>query len=326
MSYVLNYKFQPALQIQNNSNKTFEFEIRDNFNKIIDLTSSTGQIKIFLEKLGENSNPIITKSITLIEPEKGLCQVTLDDSDTGIEANLYKYRLEFNFGVDDTKVFGDGVFDILGDDNSRIMQIKRNRGLSFDYYHLETALEQARNSLKNYVYQEEEFEAKQPDNVYKINNFVADSNFDGVIDKNDITMIEYQKESPYNINDLNANINNFISNHPNGYTIIEMDDSYPSDDSYTVRITYNKIMDDYNKIKNSLLKLEELYVIQYLFEILEPYKLQRGITDKTIGNQTISFNQQAISDYQDKLRRQILSEMINLKPLVNKSVNISKGY
>lgn len=326
MVYNINYKFQPALQIQKNSSRTFEFEIRDNFNNVVDLTSSTGTLKVYLEKSGTNDNPVISKSITLTEAVKGLCEVSLIDTDTNIDPNVYKYRLEFDYGSNDVRIFGDGIFDLLGDDTSRIMQIKRNKGLAFDYYVLDNALNDARQKVKDYCFQPIEIIQRQSKSEIKIDNYVADSNFDGVVNEDDIEIIEYQNESPYGINDLSGNISTFTANHPIGKSILVMDADYPSDDTYVVKINYHKTTDKYDKIKYSLLKLEELYVMVYLFENLEPYKLQRGVTDKTIGNQTISFNQNAIRDYQKDLQRQITRETINIKPIVNSSVQINKGY
>lgn len=325
MSYIINYKLIPTLQQIRVSSKVFDFEVKNVDGTAFDLTGTTGVLEVFLDKEGINAANVISKAITLTEANKGTCTVTLDDTDTTIDTHVYKYRLKFTAGANNY-IFGDGIFDIIGDDNSRVSEIKSTYGLAYEYYIMEKALIYARREIKDKGFIETVKEFSQSNTVFLLDNYMADSNFDELLDSNDIKLTEYQTNTPYGVNDLSANISSVVTDHPNGKIIVTLDTALPSATDFTLRFEYFRIAESYTKMKSSIKNLEELFVIQYLFNRLEPYKLQHGMTNKTLNGVTIEFNQAAIRDYLNGIKKQINSEIIRLKPWSNVSVGISKGY
>lgn len=321
----ITYKLQPALQLYASSSRTFEFEVRDNSYKVVDLTDMAGKFKVFQDSSGSDSSALIDVNVTITDAEKGQFTVELDDANTAIDTSVYYYLIEFVKSVDETLIFGKGVFDVLGDDDTKIMQIKRNKGLAFEYYLMKRALDYAHSEMKLNVYVEEKEEYKQKRNEIIVDAYVADINFDGVVDEDDIKLIQYQTKAPYGVNDLSANIDYFIPNHPNGQSILVLDGDYP-DDGFTLQFVYYKSSGELSKFAEVISRLEELYVMLYLISNVEANKLQRGIVDKTILGENIRFSQDSLHKYREYLQRTINSETLQLRPFEVRPVRIPKTY
>jgi len=318
-----------TIQIYKNKTKDLSFVIQPKENeKYYDLTGATGLIKVQLSIPGQDDAVVISKALTIDDAEQGKCSVTLENSDTDINVAIYSYTLEFNFSIGDDRILQSGLFEILGDDITTIETIKQKYEFSYDNYTMQNALDYAREQILSNAFMKQETTFSKKDNIIKILNYVADMNFDDTVDASDISLIEYQQKTPYTVNDLSSNISSVNFDHPNGYTIITMDDEYPSDSTYKLKLVYYQIYKKYADLKKKIRYIEELYVIEHLFKTLEIYKLQHGMTNKTLNGVTIEFNKQAIDDFLKQLKSWIGNEIMKVRPLKGafKPVTIPKTY
>jgi len=314
------------IKIQKNTSKSLSFVIKDDNDNVINLASATGKIKVHLDIPGTNNTYVIDKALTIDSAIRGECSVTLENTDTNIDASIYRVILEFNYAIGDDRVYSYGTFTIYGDDTERLQQIKTKYGLTYDDYTLQTAFDWSHQQMLNNAYQK--IEQSVNGTEFKIDNYVMDKNFDGVVDTSDLEIIEYMSSSPYTVNNLNSNISSVVYNHPAGKSYITMDASYPSNSSFKVRVTYYKGSDSHSDLLVDIKRLEELYTLYHLFDILEPHKLQTGITDKTINGVSIVFDQEGIRTFKKDLYNQIQNSILKIKPFDGMfgSVLISKEY
>lgn len=305
----------PSLQIYQDSSKTYYFQLRDEFEQLIDITEATVTFEVFLEKAGINEAVVITSTGQVTNGEKGMFYVSLTDLNSNVDNLIYKYRIKFSYNTNDTLIIGDGLFDVVGDEESNISRIKKKYGFVYTYEVMADAWSYAKSSILNKGFYKTVIITNQKSDEFLLDNYMGDASLDGVVDENDITIREYQENSPYTINDLTNNIDSLVVDHPNGFSILTMDNTYPTDSTYTLEITYYRALDTYSQIKSSVVLLEELFFIQYLFMTLEPYKLQQGMTTKTINGVDITFDQNAIHEYQKKLQNQINALVLNIRGL-----------
>lgn len=313
-------KSQPSLQTLKGSSKSIKFQARDNSFKVIDLDGASGTFEVFLDRRGLDDSAKITKNISIIAANRGEFEVNLSSSDTNVETNVYYYIITIN-----GQKFGQGVFDVVGDDDSRIMQIKRTKGLAFEYFLMSQALNYSRNEIKQNVFLESKKEITRKSNEILIDDLIADANFDESVDELDIEVIQYQDKSPYQVQNLNSNIVQFIPNHPNGRSIIILDDEYPQD-TFKLEVNYYSIEANITKSKPRIRELEEDYVMLYLIDNVEANKLQRGITDKTLLGESIRFDQASLENYRKRLDMKIQKNTMKLRPFMTGSVLIPKTY
>ena len=314
------------IEIYKGKSQILNFVIKDRYDEIIDLGSATGKIKVFLQKPGQNDVFVIEKTLTIDSVLKGEVSITLDDNDTDISVADYKYLLEFSYGADDNRVLGEGKFTISGDDIVRINQIKTKYGLEYDEYSMLAAISWSHKQMKNNAFIAEEKDFKSKKDEFIIENYVMDNNFDNIVNKDDIDIIEFMSKTPYTVKDLKANISNIIFNHPSGNTIIQMDNKYPSGDGYAVRISYHRAVESHEKAIENIKRVEELYVIYHLFDILEPYKLQKGLPSRTINGVSIDFDRDGVDLFKKKLFMEINNEIMKFRPFKARSVLMNKGY
>jgi len=313
------------IQIFKNTRKDLSFYIYDNSGELVDITGWTGRIRVYLQTPGEADTNILNKSLTISTTVKGLCTVTLDEDDTDIDEYVYTYVLEFDTGSGEYENYGFGILEIVGDDDSRISQIKLKYGLDYDYYVMKEALNDARKKVLNYALINEENIYSSKDTEFKLENYTMDSTFSYDLDNSDISVIQYQTESPYNEEDLSSEISSIKFNHPSGYTIVTLNNEYP-EDTYKLKISYYRGAKTYSDIIENIRLLEEYYTIYYLFSNLPIYKLQRGLSSRTINGITVDFDQQGVKDVLEQLQRMINREIIQVKPFKSQSVLISKEY
>lgn len=307
-----------------------EFEVRKE-GQLVDLSDLTGRLVVFLEVPGVDEEYVIDESLTIPDQTGGglgTCSVILDSTMTDQYAAVYRYYLLFTYGTGDERVLQDGTINIIADDTDRINQIKTKYGLEFDHYTLVNAYNYSHSQLLNcgYEYVDKTIENLDDNNCFLIDNYAMDANFDGKVDIDDIEIIEYQKNSPYNINNLNDNVDEIKFNHPGGKIIVQMDAKYPSEGSYKIRVRYYKGLQSYSYLINDINYLEELYMIFHLFEIMPIYKLQHGITKRDINGVKVEFNKEAIDAFKDDLRKQITYQVSKIRSLNIKPVIINKDY
>lgn len=326
MALLVTHNLIPELSINRTAAQVYEFEIKDSSGKAVDLTGATATFEVYKDIEGSNGSTIINKSITVTESIKGMCYVQILSTDVGIDTGKYIYIINFDYGSDNIDKYGTGVFTVIGDDTTRIAEIKKTYGFNFEYYILQKAFEYARENIVRKAFIEKKVTFRQANTQFLLDNYLADSDFDGQLTVSDISLREYQDKTPYGINELSTQISSIVPDHPNGNIIVNLSGSYPSDSTYTLEFTYFKIAEPYSTIKKSINRLEELYVIQYLFNTLEPYKLQNGLTKKELNGVIIEFNQKAIEEYLNRINNEIIRELIKCKPWENESVQISKRY
>lgn len=312
------------------NSKELEFEVRKD-GELVDLTDTTGKLKVFLEIPDTNETYIIDKTLTIPTQEDdalGTCSCTLSETETDQFPGVYRYYLVFTYDTDDDRVLQDGNIKIVGDDTDRINQIQNKYGLKYDYYTMREALNYAQSQLLNigYEYVDEFIHTLDSNNCFKIDNYVMDKNFDEVVDSDDLYVFEYTSESPYTVTDLSSNISSVTFNHPGGFTVVEMDDSYPSASSYKLRVQYYRGLQTFSYLNNDIRYLEELLTVYHLFDILPIYKLQHGITKRDINGTKVEFNQRGIDDFKEKLRQQITYQISKIRSLDIKPIIINKDY
>lgn len=305
-----------------------EFNIIDDNAQPIDLTSVVSStFQVINDIPEENSAAIITKSLTVSDAARGLVTVTLDNTETDIDVGRYTFNLIFNFDTDDDRILGVGQLIVKGDDTNRLAQIKTLYGLSFDDYILNEALTYSHTEMIKNAFYSQKIENVKTDNnnMIAIANYVMDSDLDGTVDKTDITIYEYTTTPPLVKTDLADNISSVTFDYPDGKTHITMDDSYPSANNRLV-VEYKQGSSKYDDLRSDIRKLEETYVLYYLFSVLEPYKLQQGMTEKTLNGVTLRYDKDSI----DKLKRDLFSRIktyqFKIQPLKLNSVLINKGY
>ena len=325
------------IQATKDKTKKIEFVCLEDDGSIIDLTGLSGNINIIKQEPDDSDMTIVTKAATLTTPSEGKCEVVLDDSDMNIEVNQYIYRLEFTFNPGDTRVLFTGDFIVLGDDeNDRIEQVKQKYGLSYNYYILKEALSFAQKEVNKTAFENVIQDTRHKNTEIEICHNVMDTNFDGVIDANDINIFQYLTQSPYTVEDLNGNISSITLDNPYK-AFVTMDTEYP-DDNYVLRVEYKRGNKEHTEIAEYIDKLEEWYIIKYLFENLDVYKLQHGMTSKNINGIDVTFDTQGITDFQKKIQQHISYYIMKTLPYAKcrfnnkgsggllKSVLVSKSY
>lgn len=317
-------------QVYAGKSAELNFTVRQN-SQLVDLTGLTGELKVFLDVPGENDPYIIVKSLTIPTQEDealGTCSCVLTSAETEQFSEVYKYYLVFNYGTDDDRVLQEGSLRIIGDDEDRINQIKKKYSLNFDYYSMREAFNYAQSQILNVGYEfiDKRVDTLDTNNCFLIENYVMDKNFDEVINKDDVYVYEFQKHTPFNINNLSDHIESITFNHPGGKTIVKMDDKYPSDSSYTLQIQYYRGLKDFSYVYNDVKYLEELFTLYHLFDMLPIYKLQHGITKRDLNGVKIEFNHEAINVLKEDLRQRILYQISKIRSLSIKPVMINKDY
>lgn len=318
--------------------KELLFTCLDTNGTIIDLTALTGSFKI-IKSVPEDDDVItVTKIPTLVSATEGKCKVTLTDADLTIDSLQYTYLLTFTFATGENRVLFTGDFVVSGDDvNNRIKQIKQTYGLNYDNYIMNQALTYARKEVNNMAFETVKTDINQTSTTIKVCSDIMDSNYDGSVNENDITLYQYMKKEPYTVEDLNAHIESLTLNNPY-QAFITLDAEYPEED-YTLRIEYKRGSDSQDNLQEYINKLEEWYVIKYLFENLDVYKLQHGMTNKDLNGVSITYDQQGITEFQKKIQNQISYYALKTKPFnrcqynnagsgggILKSIQIPKTY
>jgi hypothetical protein len=224
--------------------------------------------------------------------------------------------------------------------NQRVVEIKNKYKLGYGNDTMLEALKYARERIRGTAFVREKGRGMITDsnNVLTLCNHVMDSDFDGVISKEDIVVKQYLRQSPYTVVDLTSNISSVIFDHPSGFTYIIMDNKYPSQ-GYELEISYSRGVVNPSQAEATIKYLEELYVIQHLFKILPVYKLQRGLTTLNINGVDITFDKNSIDDFLKQLSNWISNEIMKVKPFsvcdvqgfgnttpLMKSILINKGY
>jgi len=310
---IINVNKIPELKIYQKSSRTYEFQATDEFNRVLDLTGTTISFKAFLDIGGQTTTTVLTSVGVITDTVKGLFKISLNDNDTNIDNLLYSYRIEILYNTGNTLIFGNGKLEVIGDDTSNISRIKQKYGFTYPYDILSAAWEYAKTNTLNKGFFEENITINSPTDLILIDNYVADRNFDNIVDKTDIKIIEYQSNPPYDVIDVSTNISSFVADHPTGKSIIHLSTKTPSDPSFTTKLTYSRMIDAFDNLKPSILALQERFFIQYLFSTLEPYKLQQGMTSKSLNGVDITFDQSAIRDYQHKLTDEISAFILNIQ-------------
>jgi len=317
-----------------------DFQILNEDGSYYDLNDVTDAfIQIYLDK-PETNEIILEKDLIIpVETEdSGICSVTLDDTELNISSKTYKFILSFNFDTDDNRVLGFGELKIEGEDTERIQQIKRTYGLSYDNYVLSAAYTWAKNeTLKNGFEKVVTSTTIRKDNI-KICNNVVDANRDGTVNSSDFVVKQYMTSSPYTVEDITENIDSITLDHPDGFGIITFDDTYPQDGFQKLTIEYYRASKPYSEAKADIELLEDYYTLYRLFDILEPHKLQHGMSSKELNGVSLSFDQNGIEKVKENLSYNIQNQKLKVLPFTKcqynnkgagglfKSVLISKGY
>ncbi len=317
-----------------------DFQILNEDGSYYDLSDVVdASIKIYLESQGEDEI-ILEKNLTIDSEteESGLCGVLLDDTELTISAKVYKFILTFNFDTDDTRVLGFGELKLVGDDEERIQQIRKTYGLDYDNYVLSSAYTWAKNETRKNGFERVITVTNECKDNIKICSNVVDTNRDGVVDGSDFVVKQYMTNSPYTVEDITDNIDTIMLDHPDGFGLVTFDGVYPEEGFNKLMIEYYVACKPYEEIKPDVELLEEYYTLYRLFDILEPYKLQHGMSSKELNGVTLSFDQAGIEKVKQTLIYNIQTQKMKILPFTKcqynnkgtgglfKSVLINKGY
>ena len=293
--------------------KKFIFTIYDNDGNFVNLAGKVGKINIFLETPNVEDNILLTKNLTNVDNLEGTASVEFNDTEMNLNAYQYKYNITYKYATDNDRVLQDGDFIITGDDvNNRIKQIKTTYGLNYEHYILKKALEYARKEVSKNGYQSVKTDTGAKKAQHKICKNVMDINNDGIVNEDDFNVYQYMKTSPYTVEDLNAHITSINLDNPT-ISFITLDADYPSD-GYTLRIEYYIGSSNKDDIQSYIDKLEVWYVLQYLFENLEPFKLQHDMSTKDINGISVTFDQQGIRDFQKQIDNKLMYYKMKVLP------------
>lgn len=317
------------------TSKDITWRLKDDYGQPLNISSyDSAKFKVFLEITGDNDSPVIDKTASIDDATEGVVSITINDSESDITPAVYTYYLEL-VKSSDTYVMDKGSVEIIGDDTDTVDKVKRKYGLNYSYNVLRDAVNYAQDRLLQDTLLREEVDYAHTDanNNIEIPNYVCDSNHDGVVDEDDIIVKEYQNNSPYSINDLSSNIVSVTFDHPNGKTIIHMDDKYPTN-GYTMFVEYYRISKKYSDALSVLDRIRDYYIFIYLFENLSVYKLQQGLSSKSINGVNIDFDKQSVDDMLNSFYRKIRFEKVNISPLEKSddsgngfyNIRIRKGY
>jgi len=273
-----------------------------------------------------------------VDRNNGVVKVKLDNDDTDLDPESYLYSVVINFGTDDDRVLEEGLFIVYSDDiDVRLSQIKQKYGLNFSQYVLEEALRIGRDVMRNNAYEFVQNDIKgAPKTEILIDRNVGDSNYDGIVDEADFNVYQYLPTSPYTVENLNSQIDSIDLDNPKQSRLI-LKEAFP-DNGYILRVEYYNSRRPHDESVDILRVLEEKYMLLHLFENLEPYKLQHGMSSKDINGLKVDFDQNAINTYRQSLKTQIVNWRLKIVPLsksqynnsgnggIIKSVQMSKMY
>lgn len=327
--------------LRRSKSKSFNFQIIDSSNNIVDLTGATvKRIDVSRDELGYSESIILTKELAITNETKGLCNVTFITNEMILPLSKYKYILTFDLGAGEV-VYQTGYFLVKQNIDSRIVDIKSKFGLSFDDPTMQNAISWAHEQINSNAFNSEKGTNMITDvnNILELGNYVMDNNYDGIIDINDIEIREYLNVSPYTVNDLSEHVSSILFDHPSGKTFLTMDGSYPTS-NYVLEIKYSRASKPYVKAYETISYLEELYILKHLFMNLEIYQLQRGMTSRSINGVDITFDKQAIDEFIATLQVWITNEILKIRPFTSldlngfgdsssplaRSIQINKGY
>jgi len=281
---------------------------------------------------------VLEKPMFFVDRNTGVVKVKIDNNDTNLDPESYLYSIIVSFGADDDRLLEEGLFVVYSDDiDTRLEQIKKKYGLNFSQYVLEEALRIGQAAVLNNAHEFVQNDTKgSPKTEILIDSTVADWNHDGVVDEADFNVYQYLPTSPYTVENLNSQIDSVDLDNPRQARLI-LKAPFP-DNGYILRVEYYNARRPYDKSTNTLDVLEEKYMLLHLFENLEPYKLQHGMSSKDINGLKIDFDQNAISTYRASLKTQIASRRLRVVPFskskynnagkggIMKSVQLSKMY
>jgi len=189
------------------------------------------------------------------------------------------------------------------------------------------AIEHARQEILKTAFEriEKKVSTDANNNIF-IDNYVSDSTFSYTVEKTDISLTHYATSSDTFITeDLNNNITSVVFDYPTGQTIIKMDGAYPQN-GYELRLIYYKIADKYQNLMADIKMLETNYIYLYLLELLDKYKLQRGITNPGINSISLEYNKSVITEFKQELINKITTLISKIRPMYIRKININKEY
>lgn len=207
----------------------------------------------------------------------------------------------------------------------RIIQIKERYGLNFSQIVLENAYEWAKKEAKKQSLEKvETFISAKIESTKLCNGIVSLSGKDE-IEASDFELVQFQTSSPYATENITEHISSLNLNNPNGFSIINLDDTYPKDPYQKIQLIYYRASRPWPEIKSDFLLLEERLLIWRLFDTLEVYKLQHGLTNKSLNGVSLDFNQQGIREYKQQLMNDIQNLRLKILPFSKCQYNSGKG-
>jgi len=305
------------------SSKDITLIIRNDEGITVNLTGYSGTFKVYIDEPQSRNNPIISLVPTITTPLSGLITIPISSTHAQNIGGIYTYKVELTDGTD--TVINYGVFEIKDNYTEEIKDIIRSLQINFKTDIIVNALDYANKEILKNAFITEKVEIKNGKEEHKIDNFVMSKQFNSLVDKNDIKIYQYMTQTPYTVEDLFDEVSSINFSHPIGKTIINLSSQYP-ESGYVLMIEYYRGSKSWIDLSVYIKRLKELYFMLYLFENLDIYQLQRGITTKSLNGVDISYNKDAIEKLKKDIRNQIFKNILKTRPIQIKSVNINKGY
>jgi len=213
------------------------------------------------------------------------------------------------------------------DDTTRVLEIKTKYDFIYNDTIMIDALNYSRKRLLETIFLPDEIKSTTVKEYYELKQYIADVNFDKLIDIDDINITTYMSEPPFTVNNVPVtNIQSFLPGHPNGKSYLTFKPEFVIPSNHTLSIQYKYMIEDFSKLDLLVKEIEELYVIIYLFRTLSPFKLQQGMTTKQINGIDIVFDKQSVDEYINETEDDISIKSINIKGVDVMDVNINHDY
>lgn len=192
-------------------------------------------------------------------------------------------------------------------------EFKKITGIELSNNEIELALNNGAQKLKDTIFVKKSFVYAQPTNKFQIDVPLADYNADGVADKKDISIYEFDKNDYVNPDtDLSDHIDSF--NEKYGYIVL--DDLYPLVIGNNVVVDYYVAKYENDKMKPYLKRLNLLMASNTIFNNIPISRLQEGISEWNMNGVSVRFDLSSIKSIKEEIKLEINSLLKMVTPLI----------
>lgn len=163
-------------------------------------------------------------------------------------------------------------------------KFKQLTGINLEQDIVCTAVEQTAETIVRDLFIPKEIVLQQQVEKFQMETPLADINMDGSLTTDDIEVFEI--DSDFVKYDLSAKIESFQSE----FGFVKFSETLPTVNNRTLYIRYYIGKFRYNKMKRSLIELNRLMAVNYLFRTVPYSKLQSGISSWNLNGVSVAFD------------------------------------